>query len=557
MLLYPFRWLRWLIGSLLARTGRPPDYVTMLIEEEPPALPDPPVPLWQRPFSRQRLSTKELAERFAAIGHDARIKGVVLHLRPVAFSMASLQDLRELIAGLRKQGKRVIAWAPFYTTDTYYLACACDEILLLPTGNVMPLGFATTGMFLADALARVGIKADFIQVSPYKSAADVLTKSRMSAELREQLTWLLESIHEQLVEGIAEGRRLDAAKARELVDASPYDDSDAVAAKVVDAVISEEQIPQRLGAGVTLADWDQARRKMPRPAPRLRPGRYVALLRIEGTILDGRSGRPPVRPPIEFPIVGDARAGDLTVVQLARQVAHDRRAAAAVLYVNSRGGSSTASVAMYEALATIGARKPLVVVMGPVAGSGGYLVSMPGRWVIARPGTLTGSIGVLTGKLVTSGLWEKLTATRETIALGKHATIESDERPFSPEERSIVEAQVDHIYAAFMDLVASSRHLDRTAEVEPVAGGRVWTGAQALERKLIDELGGLDAGIAKARSLASLPDGTPAFEVQPPRKSAPPRTIPTAAALAGYLFDGLEVLNRAPALAVMNLMTRR
>jgi len=178
------------------------------------------------------------------------------------------------------------------------------------------------------------------------------------------------------------------------------------------------------------------------PAPSLQRGKYVALMRIEGTIIDGRSGRLPVQPPIDIPLVGEDRAGDLSVVQLARQVAADKRAAAVVLYVNSRGGSSTASVAMYEALATIAARKPLVVVMGSVAGSGGYLVSMPGLWIIARPGTLTGSIGVLTGKLVTSGLWEKLTATRETISLGKHATIESDAGPFSPEERSIVEAQV-------------------------------------------------------------------------------------------------------------------
>src|SRR5579885_3427761 len=206
---------------------------------------------------------KELGERFAAVGRDSRIKGVILHVRPVPFSMAGLQDLREHIAQLRAGGKRVIAWAPFYTTATYYLSCACDEILLLPTGNVMPLGFATTGMFLAEALARVGIKADFIQVSPYKSAADVLTKSSMSAELREQLTWLLESNHQQLVDGIASGRGLDAAGARKMIDESPYDDAGALAAHAVDAVITEEQIPDRLGAGVRIGDWDEARRKMP------------------------------------------------------------------------------------------------------------------------------------------------------------------------------------------------------------------------------------------------------------------------------------------------------
>jgi protease-4 len=465
-----------------------------------------------------------------------------------------MQDIRELIASLRKHGKRVIAWAPFYTTDTYYIACACDEILLLPTGNVMPLGFRATGMFLADALARVGIKADFVQVSPYKSAADVLTKSRMSDELREQVTWLLQSQHDQLVEGIAAGRKLDATQARELIDSSPYDDSEAVVRHAVDAVISEEEIPERLGAGVTIGDWDQARRKMPAPAPKFRRGRYIALMRIEGTILDGRSGRPPIKPPIDLPVIGDARAGDLTVVQLARQIAHDRNAAAAVLYVNSRGGSSTASQAMFEALETVAARKPLVVVMGPVAGSGGYLVAMPGRWVIARPGTLTGSIGVLTGKLVTSGLWDKLTATRETIAMGRHATLESDERLFSPEERQIVESQVGSVYRSFLNLVANSRHLERDA-VLAVADGKVWTGAQALERKLIDELGGVDAGIAKARALASLPDAAPAYEVQPPKRSAPPRTLPTAAALAAYVLEGIRMLNVAPALAVMNLTT--
>ncbi len=222
--------------------------------------------------------------------------------------------------------------------------------------------------------------------------------------------------------------------------------------------------------------------------------------------------------------------------------------------MNSRGGSSTASQSMFSALETISARKPLVVVMGPVAGSGGYFVSLPGRWVIARPGTLTGSIGVLTGKLVTSGLWEKLTATRETIALGRHATLESDERPFSAEEREIVEGQVASVYRSFVGLVADKRHLERGA-VQAVADGKVWTGAQALEHRLIDELGGVEAGIARARADANLPDDTPAFEVQPPKKSAPPRTLPTGAALASYLFEGVSLLNRARALAVMNVIT--
>src|SRR6202030_4252784 len=145
------------------------------------------------------------------------------------------------VEGLRHKGKRVVAWAPFYTTGSYYLACACDEICLLPSGMVSPLGFSTTGMFLAQGLARVGIQADFVQVSPYKSAADVLTKSKMSDEVREQLRWLLDSQNEELLAAIAESRKVDQAAAQQLVDGSPYTDDQALAKRLVDTVISEEQ----------------------------------------------------------------------------------------------------------------------------------------------------------------------------------------------------------------------------------------------------------------------------------------------------------------------------
>src|SRR6202022_4641322 len=145
---------------------------------------------------------------------DPRIKGGILHLRPVGMSMATLQDLREMVGKLRESGRRVVAWAPFYSTGTYYLACACDEILLMPTGTVQPLGFASTGMFLRDGLARFGIEADFVQISPYKSAADTLTKSKMSPELREQVTWLLDSQYKELLGAIASGRMLDERDAR-------------------------------------------------------------------------------------------------------------------------------------------------------------------------------------------------------------------------------------------------------------------------------------------------------------------------------------------------------
>ena len=557
MLLFPFRYLWWLITSLRRSIGAPPAFVIFVLESDLPALPDPPRPLWQRLTSRPRLSLSELGQRFDAIGRDPRIKGVVLHLRPVAMPMATLQDLRELVGKLRKSGKRVVAWAPFYSTGTYYLACACDEILLMPAGAIQPLGFSSTGMFLKDGLARFGIEADFVQISPYKSAADVLTKSTMSDELREQVTWLLDSQNKEFLSAISEGRLRDDKGAQELVDGSPYGDDTALESRVVDALVPEEDLPERLGQGaggpVAIGTWERAQSKMRSPAPTLGRGKYVAVLRIEGTIIDGRSGRLPIKPPVEVPLVGDDRAGDLTVVQAARQVAGDKRAAAVVLYVNSRGGSSTASEAMRQALNVIAARKPLVVAMGPIAGSGGYWVATPGSWILARPGTLTGSIGVLSGKIVTGGIWSKLMVNRETIAFGRHATIENDEKLYTDEEREIVKGQIDRIYQLFLEVVATARKMT-PEEVHPMAAGRVWTGRQAFERKLVDELGGLDAALRKARSLAGLPDKAPVREVRPPKRLIPPQAAVGAAGYIGYLLEGVSLLSRAPALAVMQYL---
>jgi protease-4 len=552
VILFPFRYFWWLVSSIRRSIGRPPDYVVFVLEDSLPALPDPPRPFWQRFTAKPRLSVKELGECFDAIGRDRRIKGVILHLRPAPMPMAALQDLRELVSKLRKAGKRVVAWAPSYTTGTYYLACACDEILLMPGGMIQALGFASTGMFLADGLARFGISADFVQVSPYKSAADPLTKSRMSPELREQITWLLDSQYRELLSAIAEARLLDEAGAKQLIDGSPYSDDVVVEKHAADRVIGEEELPAYLAGRI--GTWERASSKMRAPAPTLRMGKYVALIRIEGMIVDGRSGGLPIAPPVEVPLVGENRAGDLSVVQVARQVAGDKRAAAVVLYVNSRGGSSTASEAMRQALDVVAARKPLVVVMGPIAGSGGYDVATPGSWIIARPSTLTGSIGVLGGKIVTGGLWTKLLFNRETIAFGSHATMNTDERPFSEEERAILAGEIDHLYRGFLEVVARARKMTPD-EVHPIAQGKVWTGRQALERKLVDELGGLEAGVAKARQLAGLKETAPLREARGPRRMIPPLAEPAApGGWFGYVLEGLTLLSRAPALAVMEYL---
>jgi len=339
------------------------------------------------------------------------------------------------------------------------------------------------------------------------------------------------------------------------VDGAPYTDLRALESRVVDQLISEEDLPSYLGTGDTaarLTAWETAKKHLLRlpPTPR---GRYVALIRIEGVIIDGRSQQPPFKSPLPLPLVFDPRAGDLTVVQQARKALADRRAAAVVLYVNSTGGSSSASEAMAAALQKVADKKPLVAVMGPIAASGGYYVCAPAQWISAQPGTITGSIGVLSGKIIISGLLDKLLFHRESMNRGLHADFQGADRLFNEEERKTVWENIQRVYDVFLDRVTASRKLSREA-AESVGGGRVWTGRQALERGLVDELGGLENGLAKARELAGLHPRAPMREVRPGLEQLPP-PLPEPASIVRYAIEGLDMLGGAKALCLSVLVT--
>jgi protease-4 len=541
--IYAIRYLLRILGNLRRRLQKAPDYVVFILDGAYPELRPPRGPFWQHWISPPPTSLQGLTERFRQVAEDPRVRGVILHLRPLRMAPAQLQTLCDLIGELRTAGKRVIAWSPSqYDMASYYVACAADEILLQTGGSIMPLGIRRSFLFLVDALERIGLKADFLQISPYKSAADLLTRRSMSAEVREMVNWLIDSDHAEFIRGIAEGRRLDEGQAQSLIDNAPYTDIEAVNGHVVDKLISEEDLPVYLGSQAKparIVHWEGARRRLLRPAiPR--PGRYVALLRIEGDIIDGRSGRPPLRPPMRLPFLLNERAGDLSVVQDARRVLADKRAAALVVYVDSGGGSATASEAMAAALEKVAAKKPLVVAMGSVAGSGGYYVTTPARWIVAQPGTITGSIGVLMGKIVNAGLLEKLLFNREMISRGQHALFLSSDRPFSDEEREMLWRQMKRTYDVFLDRVAASRKMTREV-VDAVGGGRVWTGRQALERGLVDDLGGLEKALAKARQLAGLDAHAPVREVRPSKQPLAPAPA-SPLVLVQYALEGLQQL---------------
>jgi protease-4 len=529
----------WWLRGLVSRWRRPPTYFAFLIESPPVEPPPAPGPWWQRLLGRPVPSIVELRRQARRLCTDDRVAGMVLHIRPLPLSAAQVASLRDLVAEVRATGRRVVCWAPTYLDSTYQVACAADEILLQPGGSVAPLGVARDYVFLAESLERVGVQADLLQISPYKTAGDMLTRRGFTPEAREMAGWLADAAFSELLEAISAGRGCDREVARRLVDGSPYTDHQALSAGVVDAVVSEEEVSERLGG--QLRSWETAGRRLRAPRPP-RPGRVVGLLRIEGIIVDGRSRRAPFRPPLRPPLLLEDQCGDLTVAEQARALAANRRVKAVVLWVNSRGGSATASEAMAAALARLAREKPLVVAMGSVAASGGYYVSTPARCVFAHPGTVTGSIGVLGGKLVVAGLLDRLLFRHELVQRGQYAAMDRSDRAYSEAERRKLWGMIERSYEVFVQRVAETR--GRTVEeILSVAGGRVWTGRQAMERGLVDRLGGLEEAIAAARELAGLPADAPVVEVRDGRRD--PLGPPTAAAAMEHALELVAALDRS------------
>ena len=302
--------------------------------------------------------------------------------------------------------------------------------------------------------------------------------------------------------------------------------------------------------------FDAARGTLRPRRPAFPAGRHVALIPIEGLIFDGESRRTPVPLPIPLPLVGEARSGDLTVVQAIRRAQRDARVGAVVVYVDSPGGSPFASEAMLGALIALNEHKPVVVAMGAVAASGGYYVAVPGRRVFAQPSTITGSIGVVSAKIVTRGLLDRFALRRETLHRGRHALLASPERAYTPEERALVWAHIGRTYDLFLDRVASGRGMT-TAEVDAVGGGRVWTGRQALEHGLVDELGGLPAALAYARRLAGIRgDAPPLVIAGGGRQWLPPlvEAVPNGAGAVAYALDALAMLGSGAPLLISPLV---
>lgn len=521
------------------------DYVVFELDPVMPPLPTERNFIEQRLFGEPPMSLLEFDRALRRVARDARVKGVLLMLRGFAMTLADLQTLRDSLLLFRKSGKQAVCYAQEYDLAMYYIASAADKILMQPGGIVATIGLNQQAVFLKDALDQVGVSIDVVAISPYKGALDAVSRSDISEEGRQQLEWLLDSRYSQLVRAIAEGRQRPEADIQSMIDNAPYIDHDAAAGGWVDALLNEEQIPDHLEVE-QLVYWDEARMQLADKWHKVQ-SKYVAVLELTGMIVSGESQEPPPIPmPLPLPLVRETQLGDATVVQRVRQLIEDENAAAVVLFIDSPGGSAAASEAMTSALEQLAKTRPVVVYMNAVAASGGYYIATPAKYIVAQPGTITGSIGVINGKSVTPGLFQRLHINRLNFWRGRNAMIFSDTAPFTDEQRRSVRRVIERIYDQFVERVAASRGM--TAEsVDQIGSGRVWTGEQALANGLVDELGNLDTAVQKARELAQLPSSVPLrIYREKPKKQQPPMMIQQAVralmpfAGLSYLYTGVR-----------------
>lgn len=536
-ILFVIQHLAWRLANARRRLRRV-DYIFFPLPSELPPLPE------QRGFLQRRLlgppplSLLDLDSQFRRIAQDPRTQGVVLLLPRLSMPLADLQSLRESILRLRAGGLRVLCYAHNYDMATYYVASAADRVLLLPGGAFAPVGLRRQTVFLRDALAALGLQVDLVAISPYKNSAEVLASGGPSPETLEQINWLLDSQYDILLQEIAAGRGQETEAVHQMIDSGPHLDTAAAAAGYVDALQTEEQLSSELEAK-NARYWPQARRILLLPR-RPRRGPYVALLPAAGLIIDGESGGPPIDLPL--PLIGETWLGSETFVAQVRELMDDDRAEAVVLYVDSPGGSATASEAMAAALDELARTRPLVVFMGGVAASGGYYISTASRHIVARPGTITGSIGVWSAKVVASEAYNRLRFNALDFTRGANAGIFTPSAPFSEDQRGYMRASIGRTYELFVARVAAARGLSPEA-VDAVGGGRVWTGQQALAHGLVDQLGGLEDALVHARELAGLHPEAPLRLVPEADKKRPPLPV-TAEPAAGLLrlHTGLQAL---------------
>ncbi len=445
---------------------------------------------------------RDVVEALERAADDDRVVGLVAKIGGGGPGFAQAQEIRDAVLAFRAKGKRAVAWAETFGefgpgNVGYYLATAFDEIDLQPSGDIGLTGLMAESPFLKGTLDKLGVVPRMDHRKEYKNAMNLFTEAKYTDAHREATEKLIASIFDQMVAGIAKGRKLPEAEVRGLFDRGPYLGKEAKEAKLVDALAYRDEVfdkvKQRAGARSELLFLSTYLDRAGRPHD---SGATVALIYGVGEVGRGDSGY--------SAMFGGASMGSDTVTAAFRAAIEDKSVKAILFRVDSPGGSYVASDSIYrETLRAKEAKKPVIVSMGDVAGSGGYFVAMAADKIVAQPGTITASIGVLGGKMLTKGFWDKLGLSWDEVHTSAQSTIWSGLHDYSPQEWSRFEGWLDRVYDDFTGKVAEGRKLPKEKVLE-IAKGRIWTGEDAKRLGLVDELGGFAEALKLARRAAGL-----------------------------------------------------
>jgi len=466
--------------------------------------------------SEPPMSLKGLLERFKEARGDKNVVAVLIDLQNASLGLAQLEEVHEALRKFAAVDKPVFMHADSLTTLTYAAASGASHISIVPTGDVWLLGLYGETPYLRGALDKLGCTPDIEQCGDFKTAGEPIMRKEPSEPSKLMTKWLLDGLFGSLVERIAKGRGISPEKVTSLIDNGLYSAEEAHAAGLIDSVKHRQdfiaELKTRYGDGVEfVADYGKSDdmdlpqdpfamfsfiMQLLNPTPKVYTQPSVALVYVEGTIQTGSAEVSP------FGV--SSGAFSTTIRKALDKAAGDDSVKAVVMRINSPGGSALASEIILDASRRVAAKKPLIVSMGNVAGSGGYYVTCASETVFADSGTITASIGVIGGKIATTGMWDKWGINWSAVQRGKMAGMMSSAAPFSDPERAKIRHYMDTVYGIFKKHVTTARGTKLKKPIDEIAGGRVFTGSQALDLGLIDKIGGLEDAIKFAAQRASL-----------------------------------------------------
>jgi protease IV len=477
------------------------------------SLPEESASFFDMPFlEKEQITLRDVLECLDKARVDRRIRGIVVKVSPFDFGWSKTEEIRDkLIWFKEKTRKPIVCYITSGGDREYYLASVCDKVYMPEASDLFVDGLVSEVTFLRGTLDKLGMTPDLEHIGSYKSASDVLTQKTFTEAHREVANALLDDSFNRLIDGVAKARGFKPEEVRKLIDAGPFTAPEAVRAGLVDSLIYEDELHNLLGVKkedefrtVSLEDYVRVKPS----SLNMAKGPKIALIYAVGTITEGRSA---------FSPFWGRTLGSDTMIEALKEAKKDKDIKAIVFRIDSPGGSGLASDIIWREVNLAERKKPFIASMSDLAGSGGYYIAMAADTIVAEPGTFTGSIGLVSGKFANKGLYEKLGMNKEVLSRGANAAMFSDARSFTPAERRKLLEQMWEWYTAFVRKVAEGRGMTEQ-EVDSVARGRVWTGAQAIDIGLVDVTGGLDRAVEIAKAKAGIAKDAPVTLVVYPKK---------------------------------------